>query len=156
MLRQSLYSFVQKVGLALSLTYIGILSFLHPIELVPYFPRFLININNETGFISLAGIIAVLLALWILSNRFKFYSNLTAAILIGITGLANITNLRFLFVTAPAFAIALSLTIRYYPRIRVITKPRNVTDDHSHEFAAPAIESEVEIPQHKPEENTSI
>ena len=151
MLRQSLYSFVQKVGLALSLIYIGILSFLHPIELVPYFPRFLININNETGFISLIGILAVLLALWILSNKFKFYSNLTAAILIGLTGLTNITNLRFLFVGAPAFAIALSLTIRYYPRIRVIIKPENKTDAHSHEFTAPAVSPEVPTG-----ENTSV
>lgn len=151
MLRQSLYSFVQKVGLALSLTYIGILSFLHPIELVPYFPRFLININNETGFISLAGIIAILLALWIISNQFKFYSNLAATVLIGLTSIINITNLRFLFVVAPAFAIALSLTIRYYPRIRVIIKPTTPTEDHSHEFAAPAVELEP-----LSEENTSV
>ncbi len=100
----------------------ALLAFLRPIDIVGLYPHAIINSSNETGFITISGILALLLAAWILSNRFKFFSNLTMTILVALTALINLTNLRLLFMLAPIFALALGLTVRYYPRIRVIDK----------------------------------
>lgn len=121
MLRQSLVSFVLKIGLSCSLLFVTVCSFFRPIEAATYYPRFLVTGIDDRGIIYTVGIISLLLVVWILSGRHKFSSSLVVTIGIAIVGLVNITNIYFLLNIAPVFAIGLALVLRYYPRVRVLT-----------------------------------
>jgi len=120
MLRQSLASLVQKIGLSLSFVYATLIAVFRPIEAVQYYPRWSHLSTNITSVVTIGGFISLAMAVWIISNRQKFLANLIATIMLGLTALFNFTNLHFLLALSPVFALALSLTIRYYPRVRVI------------------------------------
>jgi hypothetical protein len=121
MLRQSVASLILKIGISINLLLVALLSFFKPFEIISYYPRFAVNTNNETAVTVTGGIIAIILAIWILSGKYKFTSALTLLIGLCLTLFINFFNLRFVLETAPVFAIALSMTVRYYPRIRVIS-----------------------------------
>lgn len=120
MLRQSLASLVQKIGLSLSFVFATLIAFFRTIEAIQYYPKWSYSDTNITSIVYIGGIITLLMAVWIISNRQKFWANLTATILIGLTILVNFKELHFVLSLAPVFALALSLAIRYYPRVRVI------------------------------------
>lgn len=122
MLRQSLVGFVLKLGLGFSLLYAAFFSFLKPIEAIPFYPSFLATSIDDRGVVYVIGIATLGLVGWMFSGKRKFLSSLTVTVLIGLVALINITEISFFFKVAPSFAIALALTLRYYPRIRVITK----------------------------------
>lgn len=129
MLRQSLASLVQKIGLSFSFLYAMLIAFFRPVEAVQYYPRIAYWQTNITSVVIVGGFICLLMAVWVISNRKKFLANLIATIVIGLAALINITKLHFVLSITPVFALALSLTIRYYPRVRVINPnhPGNTT-----------------------------
>lgn len=120
MLRQSLASAVQKIGLSLSFIYATLIAIFRPAEAAQYYPRFNFWSTNITSVVTIGGVICFILAIWIISNRKKFLANLIATIILGLAMLINITKLHLILSLTPVFALALSLTIRYYPRVRVI------------------------------------
>lgn len=120
MLRQSLASLVQKIGLSLSFLYATLIAFFRPAVAVQYYPRLSYWQTNITSVVIVGGIVCLIMTLWIISNQKKFLANLIATIIIGLAVLVNITKLHFVLSLTPVFALALSLSIRYYPRVRVI------------------------------------
>lgn len=120
MLRQSLASLVQKIGLSLSFIFATLIAFYRPIEAISFYPRLSFWDTNITAITSVGGIVCFIMAVWIISNKKKFLANLIATILVGLAMITNLTNLHFVLSLIPVFALALSLTIRYYPRVRVI------------------------------------
>lgn len=127
MLRQSLASLVQKIGLSLSFVFAALIAFFRTIEAVQYYPRWSYSSTDITSIVYTGGFICLLMAIWIISNKAKFWANLTATVFIGLAILFNITKLHFILTLAPVLALALSLTIRYYPRVRVIESNPQIT-----------------------------
>lgn len=124
MLRHSLVSFILKVGLSLSLLYGALFCFLKPLDAVSFFPSLLTHSTDDRAIIYICGILSLALIAWIFSGTKKFASSFTTTIVLGLVGLINITNISFLFKLGPSFMIALALVLRYYPRIRVISKTK--------------------------------
>ncbi|MES3005781.1 MAG: hypothetical protein V4664_02430 [Patescibacteria group bacterium] len=120
MLRQSLASLVQKIGLSLSFVYATLIAFFRPIEATSYYPRLSYWSTDITALVGIGGFLSLVMAVWIISNRKKFLANLIATALLSLAILINITKLHFILSVTPVLALALSLTIRYYPRVRVI------------------------------------
>lgn len=122
MLRNSIINLVLKCGLAISFLYSTLAAFIVPANVVSRWPSFLANNLSEQTLAIFTGICSLFLIAWLFSRQHKFTCALTITILIGLAALFNIRDVSYLFYLAPLFSIALSLTLRYYPRIRVIAR----------------------------------
>ncbi len=125
MLRTSAINLVLKVGISAASLGFALLSFLKGTEIVAYFPRFITYIFGETVSLILGALIAVVMTVWLMSRRHKFAAAFTYTILIGLGMLFNLTSLTFISITWPLFCMSLALTIRYYPRVRVIFRRKD-------------------------------
>lgn len=114
-----------KVGLALSSIVFAIVSFTRASDILSYYPNFIISIFGDLLTLAFGAIISIFLAVWVLARKHKFASAFTYMLVIGLGMLANITSLTFLAVAWPLFCIAGALSLRYYPRIRVIIPGKN-------------------------------
>ncbi len=124
MLRNSIINFILKIGLAFSLFYTGLASIIVPDHVISFWPNFLSSNLSESFLVFLTGLVSFGLIAWIFSNKFQFTSSTTITILLAITGLFNLTNVPFIVDIAPLFFISLALSLRYYPRVRVIAQTK--------------------------------
>lgn len=133
MLRNSVINFTLKLGLAFPLFYAGLASLVVPQHVLSFWPTFIASNINETVIIILSGLCSFGLIGWLFSNKKQFASAVTTGSAFALVGLFNIKNVPFIIDLAPLFFIALALSFRYYPRIRVIAQTKvtslaNVTD----------------------------
>lgn len=124
MLRHFLVGLILRLGIALPLVIFAIVSFIRPLDMAAYYPLILINVVNEWVITFIGGVLAIALAAWIISKQKKFYSNLTFAVLLVLAVITNIQDIQFLLYVIPMACITLSLFIRDYPRVRVITSDK--------------------------------
>lgn len=129
MIRTSAINLVLKVGLAMTSFAFTIVSFFRPDEIVEYYPDFIVDIFGDLFVIAVGSAISFVLAIWIISGRHKFAVSFTYMILISIGMISNIGSLRFLSVSWPLFCISCALSLRYYPRVRVIIS-KKLGDKH--------------------------
>jgi hypothetical protein len=124
MLRNSIINFTLKLGLAFSLFYTGLACIIVPDYVILYWPNFLSSNLSESFLVFTSGLVSFGLIAWLFSNKFQFASATTTTALFAITGLFNITNVPFIVDLAPLFFISLALSLRYYPRVRVIAQTK--------------------------------
>lgn len=125
MIRNSAINLLLKIGLAISSLVFAIVSFVRSNEILFYYPQFIISILGDAVTLIFGSIMSVVLAIWILSQKQKFAAVFTYMTLIGIGMIFNMGSLVFLAITWPLFCIAGALSLRYYPRIRVIVSGKN-------------------------------
>ena len=95
-----------RIGLAFSLLYAAISSFITPSSWIAFLPTFL----KFTAILHIFSIIEIILALWLLSGKKLFYgAGLTSLALFGIV-IANIGSLDIIFRDITILLAALALT----------------------------------------------
>lgn len=124
MLRNSIINFTLKIGLAFSLFYTVLASIVVPDHVISFWPNFLSSNLNESFLVFLTGLVAFGLIAWIFSNKFQFASAVSISIALALAGIFNLTNVPFIVDVAPLFFISLALSLRYYPRVRVIAQTK--------------------------------
>ncbi len=122
MLRTGAINLVLKVGLMLSSIVFAIMSFVQGTTIIQYYPDFLINLIGESATLILGSLVALCLALWLLSRRQRFAAVTSYLVLLTVGILFNLTSLSFLGMVWPLWCISFALSLRYYPRIRVLAK----------------------------------
>ncbi len=120
MIRTSAINLVLKVGLAITSIAFAVLSFFKATDIIVFYPEFITNIFGELFTIALGAAVAIVLAIWLLSRKHKFAAAFTYTIIIFLAILFNLNSIRFLSVAWPLFCMSFALSLRYYPRIRVI------------------------------------
>jgi hypothetical protein len=146
MLRTSIINFISKIGLIVPFLYTLFITFLDPQRIVVRWPDFLSRHVNENALVLITGLVSVSIVIWIFSNRLKFAAAAAALISMSLVLITNITDPKLLFESVPAFCLALGLTLRYYPRIRVIAGTK-VTRPTSHTYKK-ADGTQVEMSDH--------
>ncbi len=124
MLRNSVINFALKLGLAFSLFFSGLASLVVPDHVLSFWPSFITSNLNESFILLISGIVSFGLIGWLFSKKAQFASATTTGACIALTGLFNLTNVPFIVDIAPLFFISLALSLRYYPRIRVIAQTK--------------------------------
>ncbi|MDQ5912004.1 MAG: hypothetical protein QG568_217 [Patescibacteria group bacterium] len=124
MLRNSIINFTLKLGLAFSLFYTGLACIIVPDYVILYWPNFLSSNLSESFLIFMSGLVSFGLIAWIFSNKLQFASSTTMTVLLVLAGLFNLTNVPFIVDIAPLFFISLALSLRYYPRVRIIAQTK--------------------------------
>lgn len=122
MLRTSSINLVLKIGLMISSLMFAVLSFSEGTIIIAYYPKFITEIIGETTTLIIGSLIAIIMTLWLLSRKQRFAATATYTVLLGLGMLFNLTSLNFLGITWPLFCMAFALSLRYYPRIRVLSK----------------------------------
>ncbi len=120
MLRNSAINFVLKLGLGLTSLGFALYSLAYPNVILEFYPQFVPDLIGDLATLIIGSVVTLFMAVWIFSRRHKFACSFTFLILIFLAIIANLTSLRFVSVAWPLFIISLALSIRYYPRIRVI------------------------------------
>lgn len=120
MIRTSAINLVLKAGLVVTSFIFAIISILNISRISIYYPDFAISIFGETFMVLFGALIAIALAIWLLIRKYKFTAAFTYTILVFLGMLFNLNSIRFLSVAWPLFCMSLALSLRYYPRIRVI------------------------------------
>ncbi len=125
MLRNSAISLILKIGLSLSSIMFAVLSIFRASDILSYYPNFLISLFGDLFVLILGACIALFLSIWIFSAKHKFAAVFTYAIALLLGIFTNISSLTFLAIAWPLFCMSLALSLRYYPRIRVIIPGKN-------------------------------
>ncbi len=144
MLRTYVINFISKVGLAVPFLYVFLSTLLNQSEVISAWPRIISKHINEDALIFLTALGALFLLIWMFSGKKKFESALTNTIILIIV---TIYNPNLIFQLMPLIALALGLTLRYYPRIRVVAGTKisipkenggvHKTDDHDQHIFVP-------------------
>ena len=92
-----LASFLLRIGIALSLLYAAIASFLSPLVWSSFFPYWITNIISGTTLLTIFSIGEILLALWLLSHQKICAAGLVTAILMLLIIVANYHSLDLVF-----------------------------------------------------------
>jgi hypothetical protein len=124
MLRNSIINLVLKVGLGISLLFATLASFVTPSVVVSKWPNFIAERISEQNLAEFTGLVCLGLTVWLLSGKTKFASSVTVGILVLLTILSNLTYVTFVFSIFPLFFISIALSLRYYPRIRVVVQTK--------------------------------
>lgn len=124
MLRNSAINIVLKVGLSISLLLTALAGFVVPQNVSARWPSFIVNHSNEYLIGIFTSIVCLALVVWLFSSKKKFIAASSITVAIALAGLFNITDFSYLFELSPLFFISLALTLRYYPRIRVLTQTK--------------------------------
>lgn len=124
MLRNTLINFTLKLGLALSLIYTGLEAIIVPDNVLVYWPEFLTSSIHDSILILITSAVCFGLIAWIFSNKGPFTSAMVCSSLVGVVGIVNIMDVPFLIDIAPLFFISVALSLRYYPRIRVVAQTK--------------------------------
>jgi len=145
MLRNTLINLTLKIGLMISLLYSSLAAFVVPAKVVEYWPSFISN-NLSEGFLSLfTGLLALVYILWIFSAKYRFQVFSSLSTIIALFAISNFSNVGLLFSIAPIFSITLALSLRYYPRIRVVAQTKVTPLD---------IDGEAEIDEESSNQNS--
>ncbi|MBI2633144.1 MAG: hypothetical protein HYW78_02015 [Parcubacteria group bacterium] len=110
----SFVSFLLRIGIALVFLYAATASLLQPYSWIGYFPLWLRNAISPSLLLTLFSIYEILLAFWILSGKFAFYSSLLAALTMLAIIIGNITLLDVLFRDIAIFFSAVALATIHY------------------------------------------
>lgn len=124
MLRNSAINIVLKIALSISLLYVVLAGFLAPQNVTSRWPSFISGPSNEAILGGITSIISIFFIAWLFSGKKKFSAVASVTISILISILFNISDLSYIFQVSPLFLIGLALSLRYYPRIRVIAQTR--------------------------------
>lgn len=122
MLRNSVINIILKTGLSLSLLYAALASVFAPAIVVSRWPFIISNQVSEGTLSFFTGLACLVCIAWLFSGKKKFAATMTVTVALALTGLFNILSVSFLFSIAPLFFIALALSIRYYPRVRIVSE----------------------------------
>ncbi len=131
MLRTSVINFVSKIGLAIPLLYLSLLSIFDQSKVVGFWPVTLSKHVNENALALITCLASGALIAWLFSNQYKFQAALTSLIGISLAGILNMFNFDLILTLTPLFCLALGLSLRYYPRVRVVA-PTRVTIPKEH------------------------
>lgn len=147
MLRTYTINFISKVGLAIPLLYVTLISIFNQEKVISYWPLFLSRNINELALVLLTGLVSLFLIIWMFSGRNKFESSVCTLGALLLVAIANIRDIDVLFTLIPLICIALSLSLRYYPRIRVVAETKvsipkenggvHTTNDHDQHIFIP-------------------
>jgi hypothetical protein len=124
MLRTYIINFISKIGLAIPLLYVALASLFDPATIVSRWPLFLSKNLNGNALVLVTGAVSLCLIVWLFTNKYKFQSSVTTLAGIVLVGLFNIRDMGLLFSLVPLFCLALGLSLRYYPRVRVVVETK--------------------------------
>ncbi|PLX26465.1 hypothetical protein C0581_04340 [Candidatus Parcubacteria bacterium] len=104
-----LTSFLLRVGVALSLLYAAIASFLSPAVWASFFPQWMTNIIPGTILLTIFSICEIILALWLLSNKKACLAGFVSAlVMLGII-FTNLHSLDLVFRDIPILFAGLAI-----------------------------------------------
>lgn len=124
MLRNSAINIVLKVGLSISLLFTALAGFVVPQNVSARWPSFMVNPSSEYLIGIFTSIVCLALVVWLFSSKKKFIAAISTTTAVALAGLFNITDIAYIFQISPLFFIGLALSLRYYPRIRVLTQTK--------------------------------
>lgn len=128
MLRNSIINLTLKIGLCFSFLYTALAALVVPERVVAHWPGFIVRLVSEQTLASFTGLCALALIIWLFSGSRKFESALTSTIVIAVTILFNFSiggdSVSYIFSIVPLLSIGLALSLRYYPRIRVVVQTK--------------------------------
>ena len=124
MLRNSIINLVLKIGLCISLLFTILTSFITPDVVVSKWPSFFAHRISEQNLAEFTGLLCLILVIWLLSGKNKFTSTIVTGVFVLLTILFNLTHATFVFSILPLFFISIALSLRYYPRIRVVVQTK--------------------------------
>ncbi len=113
-----------KLALSISLLFAALASLITPETVVAKWPDFITTRINEQSVAEITALLCVILTVWLLSGKKKFSSSILTGIFILLTIVVNITYVSFVFSILPLFFISIALSLRYYPRIRVVVQTK--------------------------------
>lgn len=83
--KNQLSSLLLRIGLAFVFAYAAVGSLTHPGDWIGYLPPFLLKLSYVHGLLKLFAVFEIVLAVWLLSNRYVRYAGaVCAAMLLGI------------------------------------------------------------------------
>jgi len=102
-----------RIGLAGTLAYAAVSSFITPTSWIGYFPAFLVNFSSsfmsQEVLLGIFSVVELLLAVWLLSGFKPLYAGLCAAGLFGGIFFANLGAMDLVFRDFGLFFAALAL-----------------------------------------------
>ena len=98
-----------RLGLAFVFAYAGIASLMHPLEWIGYLPHFLARFISLDVAIRLLAILQIVLAIWLLSGKFRKYAAALAVLMLAGIFVANINQLIVTFRDVGLLFAALAL-----------------------------------------------
>lgn len=109
-----LFSFLARTGIAFAFLYAGVAGLMTPDNWVGFVPQMIRDAHTAESIatiLMLWSCLEIALALWILSNKQLFASSMTAAVVLGLVILANITQIDIVFRDVPIFFSALAVAV---------------------------------------------
>lgn len=134
MIRHSLVGLTLKLGIILPFIYYGLISLINPRNVDIFYPNFIINLIGIHGTAYIGAVIAIAVAVWVFSAKYKFFSSITAAAIVGFSILLRLNDVHYVFGAIPLFTSALALSFRYYPRNRGITIDESLLKNHTEDL----------------------
>ncbi len=130
MIRHSLVGLTLKIGIILPFIYFGLLSFVDAQAMSIFYPNFIINLIGIHATAYIGALLGIAVAVWIFWGKRKFFSSMTAAVIVGFSILFRLNNVHYVFGAIPLFTSALALSFRYYPRSRGLTVDESLMTNH--------------------------
>ncbi|MBU3668913.1 MAG: hypothetical protein FGM57_03015 [Candidatus Taylorbacteria bacterium] len=144
MLRTYVINFISKIGLGVPLLYVFLISIFNQSVVIAAWPSTISKHVNEEALVLLTLIGSAVLIAWLFSGKKNFEVSTTILALLLIT---TASNLNLILDLTPLICLALGLTLRYYPRIRVVAETKvsipkenggvHTTDDHDQHIFVP-------------------
>ncbi|OHA66969.1 MAG: hypothetical protein A3C82_02695 [Candidatus Wildermuthbacteria bacterium RIFCSPHIGHO2_02_FULL_47_12] len=107
--------FLLRIGLAGTLAYAAVASFLTPTSWIGFFPRFLVDFSSSfmspEALLGSFSVLELLLAAWLLSGFKSMYAGLCAAAVFGGILFANLGALDLVFRDFGLFFASLALAV---------------------------------------------
>jgi hypothetical protein len=131
MLRTYIINIISKIGLATPLLYVTALSLISPDRVTSRWPYFFSHHVHETTLALFTALISIGLIIWLFTEKLRFEASIAILASLFFTGIFNLSDTELLFTLVPLFCIALSLSLRYYPRIRVVVETQvTISKEH--------------------------
>lgn len=97
MKKTNLADLILRFGLAFVFFYAGIAAFIEPNSWIGYVPNFIGNKITRAYALHLHSLINVMLGLWLLSGKKKFYAGIVSCIVLFFIIIFNLNNLDIIF-----------------------------------------------------------
>ncbi len=117
MQQNKIADFILRAGLAFAFLYPAINAYSDPYSWLGYFPSFILDfVPNPIILLHTFGVVEIIIALWLLSNRRVYIpATLAAFMLLSIVSF-NFSQIQILFRDLALATIALALTITHWPK----------------------------------------